>query len=394
MAGAGAALPQDSSIAAVNPAGLVRIGTTWNVSAALFAPYRQYTVDGVPSGEPGTFGLAPGTVKSLNDNFLLPQASFSHRIDDKSALGLIFYGNGGLNTTYPGAGLGTGTFGAGATGVNLEQIFLSPSYAWALPGRLAVGVSLTASYQTFLATGLQNFGPFVASGNPDSLTNRGSEGSWGIGGRAGVLFDASPRLTFAAAYQSVTSQSKFTNYADLFAQQGAFNIPATATAGLAWRIGAPSVIAFDVEHIWYGRIAAVANPFSNLDVGLATGDPGHLLGGSQGPGFGWRDTTFYKLGYQVGVSHYLTLRAGAAYGKQPIPPSEVLFNILAPGVTDWHYSLGASAKLRRNGELSLALVGVPNAAVSGPNPLEVPGRQAITLAMHQTEIEVGYAGKY
>jgi long-chain fatty acid transport protein len=71
-AGAGVALPKDSSIAAANPAGLVRVGNRWEIGAALFAPYRQYTVDGAPSRATGTFGLAPGAVKSLDDNFLLP----------------------------------------------------------------------------------------------------------------------------------------------------------------------------------------------------------------------------------------------------------------------------------------------------------------------------------
>jgi long-chain fatty acid transport protein len=243
----------------------------------------------------------------------------------------MLYGNGGLNTTYPGSGPGTGTFYAGPTGVNLVQIFLAPTYARAINDRLALGVSLTGSYQAFRATGLANFGPFVSDGNPSNLANRGADSPWGIGGRLGVLYDVSPRLTLGAAYQSVTSQSKFAKYADLFAQQGGFNIPATVIGGLAWKVAAPSVIAVDVEHIWYGRIAAVANPFSNLNTGLASGNTSYLLGGGNGPGFGWRDTTFYKLGYQVDVSHRLTLRAGAAYGRQPIPSSDVLFDILAPG---------------------------------------------------------------
>ena len=93
----------------------------------------------------GTLGLAPGTVKSLNDNFLLPHVSFSRKIDDKSALGLILYGNGGLNTTYPGGGPGTGTFFAGPTGVNLVQIFIAPTYARSFGKRFAAGASLTGS---------------------------------------------------------------------------------------------------------------------------------------------------------------------------------------------------------------------------------------------------------
>jgi long-chain fatty acid transport protein len=112
-----------------------------------------------------------------------------------------------------------------------------------------------------------------------------------------------------------------------------------------------------------------------------------------GRGFGWRDTTFYKLGYQVDVSRNLVVRAGTAYGKQPIPSSDVLFNILAPAVTQWHFALGATAKTAKNNELSFAIVGVPGVAVTGPNPLEVPGQQRITLDMHQYEFEVGYAGK-
>jgi long-chain fatty acid transport protein len=394
LAGAGIALPQDSSIAASNPAGIVRVGNTWEFGAGLFQPYRRYTVAGAPSGVAGTFGLAPGTVKSDNNAFLLPHFSWSRQLDAKSAIGVAVYGNGGLNTTYPGTGPGTGTFFAGATGVNLAQLFVAPTYARALGAKAAAGVSAIVSYQAFRAGGLANFAPFVSDGTANNLTDRGADGSWGLGARLGVLYDASPRLTLGAAYQTVTTQQKFSKYSDLFAQQGAFNVPATATVGLAWKIARPSVVAFDIEHIWYGRIGAVANPFSNLGVGLATSNPSYLLGGANGPGFGWRDTTFYKLGYQTDASQHLTLRAGIAYGKQPVAPSEVLFNILAPGVTEWHYAIGATVKPSAKSELSLALVDVPNVEVSGPNPLEVPGAQRITIGMHQFQIEAGYARKY
>jgi long-chain fatty acid transport protein len=72
----------------------------------------------------------------------------------------------------------------------------------------------------------------------------------------------------------------------------------------------------------------------------------------------------------------------------------VLFNILAPAVTEWHFALGGTVKTTNHGEVSAAVVDVPTGSVSGPNPLEVPGRQQIMLAMHQFEIEVGYGRKY
>ena len=253
---------------------------------------------------------------------------------------------------------------------------------------------MTAAYQTLRAGGLANFSPFV-SNPPATLTNPGTDSSWGIGGRVGALYDVSPQVTVGAAYQSITTQQKFAKYADLFAQQGGFNIPATATLGLALKVDPQSVVALDAEEIWYAQIASVANPFANLVSGITPpGNPSYLLGGSNGPGFGWRDTTFYKLGYQTEVSPHLTLRAGLAYGVQPIPSSEVLFNILAPAVTEWHYSVGASVKVSKQSELSVAAVVVPAVTQSGPNPLEAPGQQRITIGMNQFEVDAGYSRRY
>ena len=77
LGGAGVALPQDSLDAAVNPANMVFLGKRYDLGLAFFNPNRQYTVTGNPSGFPGTFGLAPGTVKSDTKWFVIP--SFWHR---------------------------------------------------------------------------------------------------------------------------------------------------------------------------------------------------------------------------------------------------------------------------------------------------------------------------
>jgi long-chain fatty acid transport protein len=384
-------LPQDAAAAANNPAGLLKVGNDWEISAALFAPYRGYTVTGAPSGVPHTFGLAPGTVLSNDSRFLIPSVAWSRKLGDANALGVILYANGGLNTTYPAVGPGTGPFYGGAAGVNIEQVFLAPTYAFALDKRLSIGLSVLATYQTFRAGGLGNFAAFSSA--PGALTDKGVNASWGIGGKVGVLYDVSSHVTVGAAYQSITSQRSFASYAGLFAQSGSFNVPATATLGFAWTLTPASVAAFDIEHISYGRIASVANPFANLFLAQA-GNPAYALGAAYGPGFGWRDTTFYKLGYQQRLSPALTVRAGTAYGIQPVPSSDVLFNILAPGVTQWHYSLGATLALSHATSLDFALVDAPKVTVTGPNPLEVPGQQRITLGMNQYEVELGYGRKY
>ena len=60
LAGAGVAMPQDTLAAGTNPAGLAFLGKRYDIGVSVFGPNRSYTVEGNPSGFPGTFGLAPG----------------------------------------------------------------------------------------------------------------------------------------------------------------------------------------------------------------------------------------------------------------------------------------------------------------------------------------------
>jgi hypothetical protein len=84
---------------------------------------------------------------------------------------------------------------------------------------------------------------------------------------------------------------------------------------------------------------------------------------------------------QLFVAPTWTWRAGVSYAKQPIPDSEVLFNILAPGVQEWHFTGGFSRELGPRVMLSGMALDSPEKTVSGPNPLG-PG-QSIELRMYQ-----------
>jgi long-chain fatty acid transport protein len=43
---------------------MVFLGQRYDLGIEVFNPNRQFSVTGSPSGFPGTFGLAPGTVES------------------------------------------------------------------------------------------------------------------------------------------------------------------------------------------------------------------------------------------------------------------------------------------------------------------------------------------
>jgi len=383
LAGAGVALPQDTLDAAVNPANMVFVGHRYDFGLAFFNPNRQYTVSGNPSGFPGTFGLAPGTVKSNTSWFVIPSLGANWMLNTDSSAGISIFGNGGMNTNYP-----TDTFGGTApTGVNLTQLFVAPTYARKLAPQHALGITPILAYQQFQAKGLQAFGALGYSSDPNNLSNTGYDNSYGYGARIGYQGEILPSLNLGVSYQTKIYMSKFKQYAGLFAEGGASDIPSNWTIGVAYKATPAFTVLVDVERINYSEIKAINNPM------LPNLQPGSL-GESNGPGFGWQDMTVYKLGVQWKCSDQWTWRAGYSLGTQPIPDSEVLFNILAPGVITQQASVGFTTAVNSSQDVNFALTRAFPTSVNGANLLEAPGQQTIQLKMDQWQIAVSYSWKY
>lgn len=102
---------------------------------------------------------------------------------------------------------------------------MSPTSSW--------GASLIFAYQRFKAYGVETFGAF--SSDASNLSNNGYDDSTGFGLKVGVQGEVSPGISLGASYQSEIAMSEFDKYKGLFAEQGDFDIPATANAGIAWK---------------------------------------------------------------------------------------------------------------------------------------------------------------
>jgi Long-chain fatty acid transport protein len=378
LAGAGTAFYQASLIGG-NPAGNVFNSSQWNLAAALFNPNRQYTITGNPSMMPGTFGLTPGTVKSDSKYFIMPSVGRNWKINDKSALTFAFYGNGGMNSNYP-----TATFydpSSSSTGVNLAQMFLDVAYSYKLAEKHSIGVSGLFAYQYFSAKGLASFG--MMSSDPTKLSGNGTDNSTGFGLKIGYLGELFDGFWLGAKYQSKIYSKSFSDYAGLFAEQGKFEVPSNWSVGIAYNLTPTLTAIADVKRINYSESKAVANP-------MMTSTGMNPLGADNGAGFGWKDVTAYKFALSYSGIETWTLRAGYSFNNQPIPSSEVMFNILAPAVIQSHLALGCSKQLNDKGTaLNFAFNYALNNSVSGPNPMEIPGQQTIKIEMNQIEFEVG-----
>ncbi len=355
MGGASIALPLDSIAAANNPAGMVMVGNHIDFALTLFRPDRSAEITGSPA--PGADGTYSGNGRS---NFFVPDFGYNKMISADTSLGVSVYANGGMNTQYntnPFAAYGA----SGNLGINLEQLTVAPTWAMKLNPTNAVGVSLNLAYQMFSATGINGPNLSGISSNASAMSDTGTDTSTGYGVRIGWTGEVTSAVTLGATYQSKTKMGKFSKYSGLFAEQGGFDIPENYGVGIAVKATPATTVAFDVERIDYAGVPSVGNTFP-------TAAP---LGANNGPGFGWQNINAYKLGVSHDYSSGFTIRAGYDHCDQPIPNSQTLLNILAPGVVQDHLSLGGSWKLADKSEISVTYIHAFNKTVNGSG--SIPG---------------------
>jgi len=394
MAGAGIAWYKNSLING-NPASLVKLGGQYQFGVNMFNPNREYTVTGNPSPMPA-FGLAPGTVESDSKMFFMPTFGANWMLNEKSSFSVALYGNGGMNTDYaPKNGFGTFGMPNADTGVDLGQMFLNLSYAYQVSEKHSFGVTAIAAYQYFEAKGIGSLG--MMSSDPTKLSDNGHDSSFGMGFKLGYLGQLTDKLSVGATYQTMVYMSELDDYAGLFAEQGDFDIPSTWTIGLAYQANEDWVFAADFKRIDYTNVASVSNKMKTpMDPAFSP------LGTDNGSGFGWEDINVYKVGAEYSGIDTWTLRAGYSHCDQPVQKSEVMFNILAPGVMQDHITLGCSKVLSEKGNaLHFAFVYAPENSVKGYNPMDFDAAQAmegnfipnqtIEIKMSQIELEIAYS---
>jgi long-chain fatty acid transport protein len=388
MGGASIAFAEDGFGAASNPANLAQVKDGYSIGVSAFAPDRSVNGAGA-IGTANTWannanlsGTADHDGNQAADAFAIPEFAYSKTYTDKINLGVVVYGNGGMNVDY-----GKPMYDSGAnTMSNLEQLFIAPTISYKLNDRNTVAASLNIVYQGFEATGLNWFNGYTRSGtaNPGG---HGKDDSLGVGVKLGWTGKMTDTLTAGAFYQPKTSMDKFGAYKDLFAQDGGFDIPETYGAGVAIKASPKTVVALDVVQINYSGIKSLANRNNHNAADNPTD-----LGAENGKGFGWSDMTVYKLGVAHQLDSNTTIRAGWNYGKQPISADQLDFNLLAPAVVEHHFTAGLTHALDKSAEVSAHLMYAPNVKLTGTGT--VGSLYMDNLQMSQYEIGFQYSKKF
>jgi long-chain fatty acid transport protein len=319
MGGVVLALPQDSLVGASNPAGMVWVGTRVDAGVALLK-----ADNGVE--------FAGETVSGIEDNdlYIIPQLGANRMLDEVSSLGISIVGNG-VGTAY---GSDSNVGGLERPGSEFQQMVATLSYARQLDERHSIGLGLMLIRQQLDIDGTSSIG-----------LPEGRDESYGAGLRLGYLGRLTDELSFGLSYATRGYMGKMKRFEKLLAEGGDLDMPANYGLGLSYQRG-EWTLAADVQRILWSDVKAFGNP----GVSRAVGAPGD----SDGPGFGWRDQTVYRLGAAWEVTEQLTLRAGYNDANQLLDSRDGYLGLLAPAANHRHVTLGASYRLQSGNELSVA----------------------------------------
>lgn len=386
MGGASVATAQDAFAGANNPASAVWAGNRLEGGVDIFMPKRGMSRT--------ASGLGPVNVDSGANTFLVPELGYNKIINDSLAVGVTVFGNGGMNTEYAGGQLNCGAgpntanvlCGSGKLGVDLMQLIVAPTVAYKFSEQHSIGVSPLLVYQKFKVDGLQAF--TLMSSDSSKLSNNGYSTSTGVGVRLGYFGKLSESVNIGASYSPKTKMGKFGDYAGLFAGGGGFDIPENYALGVSVQATSALLVAMDYQRINYSKVPSIGNPSTNQA----------FLGTANGPGFGWRDISVWKLGAQWQATPQLALRTGVNISQNPVQSENVTFNILAPGVVTSHFTLGATYALSPSTELTVAYMQAPKRSVTGSslfNTLSGPGAGGNeTIYMSQRSLGVQFGQKF
>jgi long-chain fatty acid transport protein len=417
MGGVGVAYGQDGIAAAANPAAMADVDIDGamriDFGGELFLPKRSMTHSSDTLGNTDE--------ESGSNLFVIPSMGAIYKFNRKLTMGFAFIGNG-ANTRYdqtvpgkPNCVNGNSPEGVGSyffnfncnadsqtVGVNLLQAQMLPSVAYNVTKTQTIGASLAIGIQSFRAYGLGAFQDLGFAGEGATGTSdNGNDWSYGAGVRLGWLGKfLDKRLTLGANYSSRVYMTKFDKYDTLFAEQGSFDIPENFALGAAFKVTPKITLVGDIQRILYNDITSVSNPGPNAEdptdlnplcPGVDT--PNCLLGGDDGMGFGWKNQTVYKIGLNYDYNPAWSFRAGYNHGTGVIKNDQVLFNFLAPAVTEDHLTLGASYRPNKNMEWSFNYQHAFEKTIKGTTAYTnlAPGEDNGAISMYINTFGVSFA---
>jgi len=302
LGGAYTAIADDGSACYYNVAGLDRTEKNlFQFEAELLAP--KFSFDG--GGK---------SFRSENTVFPLPTLSLHHRISDESVLGVSLYTPYGMGGTYPDSRWRKSL-------VSLTNLTIAKSYR--VNDRLVIGAGIDFGCgQLIYSSAFHQLGDVII--DPLFVENKGM--GFGVGGRLGLLWQATDNLTVGISYSS-PMRVKLKGETDLnlfnlkFMEdkfKSSFTFPQKFGLGFAWQATPKTRWSADVYQYDYSRSQKLTFDFKTLP--------------NISQQLKWQSMWAWHLGVEHKLNERWVARAGIGWQDEVIPESTTNpITIDAPG---------------------------------------------------------------
>jgi long-chain fatty acid transport protein len=318
--GAGAARPQDSTWALINPAGLVDLDRRVD----LYLNYLELD----RSVEPRGFIANPfaGTLEDDGD-IVFPSMGMVYPLKRGGVLGVGMFGVMGNAIDLPAPRTWPGLPKHADRRSSYEVARIPITYAYRFDNGWSVGASIVGVYSRF---------------RTDSLTLRlrptrgGHEWDYAFGvGFNLSVYKKWEKWSASAMYSSRHWMQDFDKYKDDLVKHG-LDMPQEFRLGIGHQLTPRVALMFDYRYIDWEGVAQYGK--KNTQSGLA-----------------WKNQHIFKLGAEWDANDKWTFRGGVAYGKSPVRRDVTFVNALFTALADTHVSAGLSYAINDRSDLHFAV---------------------------------------
>ena len=375
MGGAVVAAPCDPMTALSNPAGLAFLPSQTAFSGEIFNPERRTN-----------FGF--GDTGSHTNVYAIPALGWSapaFRPDLYFGGGI--YGTSGLGVNYLQPNTPMGTIQAFSS---IDFMQMAPAVAFKMTDRVSLGIALDIAAEQV---------SFDETFNGKGLDLTSPSWVYGAGITIGGLYKYKGKVTFGASYKSVM---KFTHLywqeSEEFLPTGVYQTGPVGISGgqgtYSARLNYPQQVAFGAAFYpvskWLisveGQWINWHNTMNKFKVyGPWIGTTNVVLP------MNWQDEWVANVGTQYNVSEKWQVRAGYAYGSNPIKSADLQANLIMPAIVTTAVTIGATQKLPMRWSLTEALMHTFKATSTDGTLFGLPiAPLQSSMSQNSIGIQIGY----
>lgn len=373
MAATSVAYPIDAFAGAYNPASITGLCNRMDAGISWVYTHQGASIVDLPCYSNCTSlllftgGLNPCTLNCYHDgaktaNTYVPEFGINKKWNIccnwydypvEFSTSFIVYNRNEMKTTY-----GSALELFGTTPLGLEYIHETAALVNAVRffNMHSFGIAINYNIQRIKIDGLEHFQNALFSVSPDDTTNRGYNYSNGVGVVLGYLFEWKC-VKIGAGWQPKTHMKKFNKYQGFIADHGSFDLPERYTAGISYKPMCDLAFAFDWEYIKWRQIPQLRNPTfldpENCLTIFPNISPSPLLGAKNGPGFGFNDQAFFRVGVEYNLLPCITLRTGFRHANSPVKEHWTAANMLTLDCMENVFTFGGTWKINACNEINI-----------------------------------------